>query len=109
MDGTGKGLTKSGAASRRYRQRLHDMMSGLEAEVTQKMQQLQLLTSENEMLKLRASVLGAAVAGREDVVRMTHVHGPPVYDASSSSTTTSNSSSSSSGSAEAALRLGRQA
>lgn len=39
-------------------------------------------------------------------VRMTHVHGPPVYDASSSSTTTGNSCSSSGGSAE--VRDGQQ-
>jgi hypothetical protein len=58
-------------------------MSGLEAEVTQRMQHLQLLTAENNMLKLRASVLEAAVAGREHVVRCRlqrttcRVHGRP--------------------------------
>jgi hypothetical protein len=51
------------------RERHLKFMAGLETEVTQKMQQLQLLTAENEMLRLRAAVLEAAVAGRDEVVR----------------------------------------
>jgi hypothetical protein len=44
-------------------------MDSLETELAEKLQQLQLLTAENEMLRLRESVLEAAVAGREEVVR----------------------------------------
>lgn len=43
-------------------------MSTLEAEVAEKMAQLQVLSAENEMLKLRAAVLEATVANREDQV-----------------------------------------
>jgi hypothetical protein len=51
------------------RDRQRGLMASLETELAEKMQQLQLLTAENEMLQLRASVLEAAVAGREEVVR----------------------------------------
>lgn len=43
-------------------------MSSLEAEVAEKLAQLQMLSAENEMLKLRAAVLEATVASREDQV-----------------------------------------
>ncbi|WIA14140.1 hypothetical protein OEZ85_002682 [Tetradesmus obliquus] len=66
---TGKPLTKSGDASRRYRQRQRGLMAGLEAELEGKLGQLQLLAAENEMLKLRASVLESTVASREYAVQ----------------------------------------
>jgi hypothetical protein len=52
------------------RQRQQDLMSGLEAELMQKLQQLQLLAVENQVLRLRGTVLEAAVAGRDDVVSL---------------------------------------
>lgn len=45
-------------------------MAGLEAELEGKLGQLQLLAAENEMLKLRASVLESTVASREYAVRL---------------------------------------
>lgn len=41
------------------------MMSSLEADVADKLQQLQLLTAENEVLRLREAVLSSVVATGE--------------------------------------------
>jgi hypothetical protein len=51
------------------RDRQRGMIDSLETELAEKLQQLQLLTAENEMLRLRESVLEAAVASRAEVVR----------------------------------------
>ncbi|KAF6265631.1 hypothetical protein COO60DRAFT_865645 [Scenedesmus sp. NREL 46B-D3] len=79
-----KTLTKSGDASRRYRERQRGLMASLEAELEGKLRQLQLLAAENEMLKLRSSVLEATVANREHAAQVTRQHGPPVYDSAHS-------------------------
>jgi hypothetical protein len=47
------------------RERQKETISSLEAEVTEKLAQLQALSAENEMLKLRSAVLEATVKGRE--------------------------------------------
>lgn len=47
------------------RERQKETISNLEAEVTEKLAQLQALSAENEMLKLRSAVLEATVKGRE--------------------------------------------
>lgn len=54
-------------------------MASLEAELSEKLGQLQLLTAENEMLKLRAGVLEATVQNREDQMRVVWEHGPPTF------------------------------
>lgn len=50
-------------AVRRERQKA--TISTLEAEVSQKLAELQVLADENEMLKLRSAVLEAVTSGRE--------------------------------------------
>jgi hypothetical protein len=50
------------------RERQRCIVSCLEADVTDKLSQLQLLAAENDKLKLRGSVLEAAVQSREDQV-----------------------------------------
>lgn len=47
------------------RERQKATISSLEAEVNQKLAELQLLSEENEMLKLRSAVLEAVTSGRE--------------------------------------------
>lgn len=47
------------------RERQKATISNLEAEVTQKLAELQMLSEENEMLKLRSAVLEAVTSGRE--------------------------------------------
>ncbi|WIA41512.1 hypothetical protein OEZ86_008883 [Tetradesmus obliquus] len=68
--------------SRRFRERQKETISSLEAEVTEKLAQLQALSAENEMLKLRSAVLEATVKGREYHMKIIKEHGPPVFDAS---------------------------
>uniref|UniRef100_A0A383WD44 BZIP domain-containing protein n=1 Tax=Tetradesmus obliquus TaxID=3088 RepID=A0A383WD44_TETOB len=68
--------------SRRFRERQKETISSLEAEVTEKLAQLQALGAENEMLKLRSAVLEATVKGREYHMKIIKEHGPPVFDAS---------------------------
>lgn len=53
------------------RQRQKATISNLEAELTQKLAELQMLSEENEMLKLRSEVLEAVTSGREYQVRAT--------------------------------------
>jgi hypothetical protein len=48
-------------------------------ELSEKLGQLQLLSAENEMLKLRAGVLEATVQNREDQMRVVWEHGPPTF------------------------------
>jgi hypothetical protein len=50
------------------RERQKGLVATLEAELEGKLGQLQLLSAENEMLKLRASVLESTVASREYAV-----------------------------------------
>lgn len=47
------------------RERQKATISSLEAEVTQKLAELEVLSAENEMLKLRSAVLEAVTSGRE--------------------------------------------
>lgn len=47
------------------RERQKEMINNLQKEVEDKMGQLQLLSAENEILKLRTSVLESAVSNRE--------------------------------------------
>lgn len=47
------------------RERQKATISSLEAEVTQKLAELEALSAENEMLKLRSAVLEAVTSGRE--------------------------------------------
>lgn len=51
------------------RERQKATISTLEQEVTQKLAELQALSEENEMLKLRSAVLEAVTSGREYHVR----------------------------------------
>jgi hypothetical protein len=51
------------------KERQRSVVGQLEAELQEKMAQLQVLSAENEMLKLRAAVLEATVQSREDQVR----------------------------------------
>jgi hypothetical protein len=62
-----------------HRARKRNTVQSLEAELTEKLGQLQLLTAENEMLKLRAGVLEATVQNREDQMRVVWEHGPPTF------------------------------
>jgi hypothetical protein len=58
------------AGIKKPKERQHRSVVGqLEAELQDKLAQLQLLSAENEMLKLRAAVLEATVQSREDQVR----------------------------------------
>eukprot|EP00879_Flechtneria_rotunda_P000231 GHRR01000309.1.p1 GENE.GHRR01000309.1~~GHRR01000309.1.p1 ORF type:complete len:945 (+),score=429.08 GHRR01000309.1:255-3089(+) len=75
------GMDKPMAPSRRFRERQKETISNLEAEVIQKLAQLQALSAENEMLKLRSAVLEATVKGRECHIEIIKEHGPPVFDA----------------------------
>eukprot|EP00878_Enallax_costatus_P000701 GHUV01000811.1.p1 GENE.GHUV01000811.1~~GHUV01000811.1.p1 ORF type:complete len:928 (+),score=335.74 GHUV01000811.1:282-3065(+) len=75
------GTDKPKGPSRRFRERQKETISNLEAEVTEKLAQLQALSAENEMLKLRSAVLEATVKGREYHMRVIKEHGPPVFDA----------------------------
>ena len=61
------------------RARKRNTVASLEAELTEKLGQLQLLSAENEMLKLRAGVLEATVQNREDQMRVVWEHGPPTF------------------------------
>jgi hypothetical protein len=47
------------------RERQRDTISSLEAELSDKLAQLQVLAAENELLKLRSTVLEATVKGSE--------------------------------------------
>jgi hypothetical protein len=51
------------------RERQKELISELESEVVQKMEQVELLAEENKLLKLRTRVLEHAVEGREYQVR----------------------------------------
>lgn len=55
---------------RACRERQKATISSLEAEVTAKLAELQVLSQENEMLKLRSAVLEAVTSGREYHVSM---------------------------------------
>jgi hypothetical protein len=48
-----------------FRERQKATISTLEAEVSQKLAELQVLEQENDMLKLRSAVLEAVTSGRE--------------------------------------------
>jgi hypothetical protein len=57
------------AGVKKPKERQRSVVGQLEAELQEKMSQLQVLSAENEMLKLRAAVLEATVQSREDQVR----------------------------------------
>ncbi|KAF8063038.1 Orct2 [Scenedesmus sp. PABB004] len=80
--------SKPKAPSRRFRERQKEAISSMEAEVAAKLAQLQVLSAENEMLKLRAAVLDATVKGRDYHLRVLQEHGPPSFDTPSVSTAT---------------------
>jgi hypothetical protein len=61
------------------RARKRNTVASLEVELSEKLGQLQLLSAENEMLKLRAGVLEATVQNREDQMRVVWEHGPPTF------------------------------
>eukprot|EP00775_Hariotina_reticulata_P004392 gene4392-4645_t len=60
-------------------ERQRDTISSLEAELSDKLAQLQVLAAENELLKLRSTVLEATVKGRECQMKIFQEYGPPVF------------------------------
>ncbi|WIA21214.1 hypothetical protein OEZ85_000458 [Tetradesmus obliquus] len=67
------------ASVKKPKEKHRSVVGQLEAELQEKLSQLQLLSAENEMLKLRAAVLEATVQSREDQMLVISEHGPPVY------------------------------
>lgn len=63
---------------KRTRLRQKERMSALEQEVAQKLAQLELLSAENDKLKLRAEVLERVVTVRDKQLKTLNEHGPPI-------------------------------
>ncbi|GBF90314.1 hypothetical protein Rsub_02420 [Raphidocelis subcapitata] len=63
------------ASSQRFRERQKELISELESEVVQKVEQMELLSQENQLLKLRTRVLESAVEGRDEQLKIMKDYG----------------------------------